>query len=69
MTVAAKVRTWLGLHVCDWTKWEPFEVAVLRAPTSEEFLRGGVMDKMMKETHRWQRRKCKTCGFIQERKL
>jgi len=68
-TVIEKFRDLLGLHVCNWTTWVPFEVVSLRAPTWEEMAYGGCVGKMLKETHRWQRRKCEACGFVQERKL
>lgn len=69
MSLIEKIRSLLGLHVCDWSKWEPFEVAIVRAPSVDEATLGGLYDKMVRETKRWQRRKCKACGYTQERKL
>lgn len=63
-------RRRLGYHVCDeFTRWTVRTQERLRAPTADEFFRGGVMHQLVRVHDRWQERECTVCGKVHRREI
>ena len=60
----------LGLHVCDWTKWEKKQANYARpVDFSEDFAQYQRGKTEIEFTRIWQERTCKECGKTQQERL
>jgi hypothetical protein len=57
MSIVNKILSQICWH--EWSKWEPYEVKYT-------YVYG---DKPYTGAESWQRRQCKECGKVQERKI